>query len=76
MIIASGVIKVDRLDKVDEVVMELKKMHIEIDDIDRDQIIFIMETDAPDTARCEIEHLRGIDHVKDIYLLFYSFKDR
>jgi len=75
MIITSGVIKVERLDKVDDVVEKLKKKDIKVDDIDRDQIIFIIETEAIDTARAEIENLRDIEHVKDVHLLFYSFED-
>jgi nitrate reductase NapAB chaperone NapD len=76
MVVASGVIKVDGLDKVDNVVEKLKKKNIRVDDINGNQIIFIMEAEAIDIARCKIENLRDITHVKDVHLLFYSFEDR
>jgi|Deesub1362A_J573_1020465.scaffolds.fasta_scaffold00373_7 nitrate reductase NapAB chaperone NapD len=75
MIVASGIISVDREDKVDGVVDELKKRSIMVDDIDMDKIIFLIEAETVDIVRSEIERLRHIEHVRDVQLLFYSFED-
>ncbi len=75
MIVTCGVIKVNGLHNVERAIDELKKKDIKVNDIDEDKIVFLMEAETIDVARSEIEHLRDIEYVRDVNLLYYSFED-
>ncbi len=72
MIIASGFIEANSQDDVEKVSDELKTRDVEISDINKDKIVFLIEKNDISSVKESIESLKEIEGVRIVYLTYYS----
>ncbi len=75
MIVASGFIEVKEMDTAGNVISELKKRGITVDDFRSDRILFLIERDSIEAVRHEISSLKKLEDVKNVHLTYYSMED-
>ena len=74
MIVASGYVEAKGLNNLDKVLNELRTRGIEINEINEDKIVFLFERNNIDSLRAELDSLRNIEYIKDVYLAYYSLE--
>lgn len=74
MIIASGYIEANELKDVDLVIDNLRQKGVEVIDVNKDKIVYLIERDTPALVRKEIESLKDIEGVRNVYLTYFSLE--
>lgn len=70
--IASGFIEANGLQDVDRVVDELRRRGVEVNETSGEKIVFLVERSSEGEVKSEIESLKEIDGVRNVYLAYYS----
>jgi nitrate reductase NapAB chaperone NapD len=74
MIVASGFIEVERKVNIENVVDELKKRNLEINEILKTKIVFLVERETIGAVKSELDLLKEISGVKNVHLAYYSLE--
>jgi nitrate reductase NapAB chaperone NapD len=74
MIVASGFIEVEGEVNIENVVDELKKRNIEINEILKTKIVFLIERETIGAVKSELDLLKKISGVKNVHLAYYSLE--
>jgi nitrate reductase NapAB chaperone NapD len=74
MIVASGYVEAKGLNNLDKVLNELRRRGIEINEINEDKIVFLFERNNINSIRAELDSLREIEYINDVYLAYYSLE--
>ena len=74
MIVASGFIKIDRQVNIENVVDELKTSNLEINEILKTKIVFLIERETIGAVKSELDLLKKISGVKNVHLAYYSLE--
>ena len=76
MIVASGYVEANGINNLDRVLNELSTRGIEINDINEEKVIFLFERNNISSLRAELDSLRNVEYIKDVYLAYYSLERR
>ncbi len=74
MVIAGGVVEVTGIHFVNRIVEQLNGLGLEIDDVDGEHIRFQIERDNMDAVKTEIDFLRRLDSIRNVYVTYYSLE--
>ena len=74
MIVASGFVEAKGSINLKKVLEELRTRGIEINEVNQDKVDFLIEKDNINSLRAEIDSLRNIEYIKDVYLTYYSLE--
>ena len=74
MIVASGFIEVEGQVNIENVVDELKKRSLEINEILKTKIVFLIERETIGTVKSELDSLKKISGIKNVHLAYYSLE--
>ncbi len=74
MIVASGYIEVDNIDKMEQVAGELRSRRFEVGEMAGDRIVFLVERETAAQARADIDALQQIEGAKSVNLAYFSFE--
>ena len=74
MIVASGFIEVEGKVNIENVVDELKKRNLEINEILKTKIVFLVERETIGAVKSELDLLKEISGVKNVHLAYYSLE--
>ena len=74
MIVASGFIEAKGSINLKKVLEELRTRGIEINEVNQDKVNFLIERDNINSLRAEIDSLKNIEYIKDVYLTYYSLE--
>ncbi len=74
MIVASGFIEVEGEVNIENVVDELKKRNLEINEILKTKIVFLIERETIGAVKSELDLLKKISGVKNVHLAYYSLE--
>ena len=75
MIVACGFVEVDGVHNVEQIVDELRRRQLNIDEVEAEKILFLMERDTVDCVRREIKSLKDVEAVRNVHLTYYSFEN-
>jgi nitrate reductase NapAB chaperone NapD len=74
MVVASGFVEVNGLENVENVITDLKKRGLEINDIEKVKVTFLIERDSIGSVKAELEAIRSIENVINVHLAYYSLE--
>lgn len=74
MVVASGIVKVNRVSNVASIARELKKRGMEVDDIETEHVLFIIRRATLDHVKTEIESIKQIADVRNVHVTYYSLE--
>lgn len=74
MILASGFLEADRVEDVEAVTAELKQRAVEVSDVKDEKIVFLIERDTEGAVKKELEALKDIGGVRNVYLSYFSLE--
>ena len=74
MIVASGFVEAKGSINLKRVLEELRTRGIEINEVNQDKVNFLIEKDNINSLRAEIDSLKNIKYIKDVYLTYYSLE--
>ncbi len=74
MIVASGFVEANELDDVERVVNELKIRGIEVNEVNEEKVVFLVERETMAAVKAELDSLKDIDGVRNVYLAYYSLE--
>ncbi len=74
MVIAGGVVEVSGINCLNRIVDQLIGRGLEIDDVDGEHVRFQIERDNMDAVKTEIDYLRRLDSVRNVYVTYYSLE--
>jgi nitrate reductase NapAB chaperone NapD len=74
MIVASGFVEAKGLNNLNKVLNELTTRGIEINEINEEKVVFLFERNNIDSLRAELDSLRKIEYINDVYLAYYSLE--
>lgn len=74
MIIASGFVEIDGLKNVEDVVNELKSRNLEVNEIEKVKVVFLIERDTIGAVKDELNSLKDIEGVRSVHLSYYSLE--
>jgi len=74
MVIASGFIEVNKLNKVEQIINELRMRKIEINEINNEKIVFLIERETMDKVKKDFEPIKNINGVKNVHLAYFSIE--
>jgi nitrate reductase NapAB chaperone NapD len=75
MIVASGFVEANRLNDVKKVLSEFKSRCIKVNEVNQGKILFLIEKENMGALKAELDSLRNIEYVKDVYLAYYSLEE-
>jgi nitrate reductase NapAB chaperone NapD len=75
MIIASGFLEVIDISEVQSVINQLKDKNVEVTDLKDEKIVFLIERTSSAEVKRELESLKDIDGVKNVYLSYFSLEE-
>lgn len=73
--IASGFIEVNGQQDVDKVVEELKLRGVEVNETSGEKIVFLVERPSEGEVKREIESLKDIEGVRNVYLAYFTLEE-
>lgn len=76
MVAAGGYMELSGTHNIGNIVNELKRRDISINDISDERIMFLIERENIDVVKSEISLLKGMADVKSVHLTYYSVEDR
>ena len=74
MIFASGYVEANELKDVEPVITELKNRNIEVEGVNGEKIVFIIERDIADLVKTELDNIKNITGVRNVYLSYFSLE--
>ncbi len=74
MIIASGFVEANELSEVEKVISSLKTRGFKVEEVNEEKIVFLIERDSIANVKNEIDSLKGIEGVRNVYLTYYSME--
>ena len=74
MIIASGFVEVDGLKNVETVVSEMKDRGLEVNEIEKVKVVFLLEAETIGAVKAELDSLKDIEAVRNVHLAYYSLE--
>lgn len=74
MVVASGYVEAKGLNNLDKVLNEMRTRGMEINEINEDKVVFLFERNNINSLRAELDSLRKIKYIKDVYLAYYSLE--
>ena len=74
MIIASGFLELTDVGDAQHVIEQLKNKNVETTDFKDDKIVFLIERPAVQDVKKELESLKEIEGVKNVYLSYFSLE--
>lgn len=74
MIVASGFVEANELNDVERVVNELKIRGIEVNEVNEEKVVFLVERETMAEVKAELDSLKDIDGVRNVYLAYYSLE--
>lgn len=74
MIVASGFVEANELNDVEKVISELKIRGIEVNEVKDERIVFLVEMETVAEVKAELDSLRDINGVRNVYLAYYSLE--
>ena len=74
MIVASGFIEIDGEVNVKNVVAELEAGGLEINEVLKTKVVFLIERETIGAVKTELDLLRNINGVKSVHLSYYSLE--
>ncbi|MEN8262616.1 MAG: hypothetical protein ABFR82_04070 [Nitrospirota bacterium] len=74
MIVASGFVETDGHINVENIVSELETRKMEINEVLKTKIVFLIERDTIGAVKSELDAIRNIDGVKNVHLAYYSLE--
>lgn len=74
MIVASGFVETDGHTDVDSIVSELETRQMEVNEVLKTKIVFLIERDTIGAVKTELDSIRGINGVKNVHLAYYSLE--
>ena len=74
MIVASGFVEVDGLKNVEIIVEELRSRGMEVNDVEKVKVEFLIERDTVGDVKNELDSLKSIQAVKNVHLAYYSLE--
>lgn len=74
MVIASGYLETNDYDDIESVVTILKEKDFEVDEINGVKIIYLIERQTSGELKREIESLKDIKGVRNVYLTYFSLE--
>lgn len=74
MVIASGYVEANELNDVDVIVVRLRAKNIEVDEISGEKIVYLIERQTPAMLKKEIESLKDIEGIRNVYLTYFSLE--
>ncbi|MFN3740201.1 MAG: hypothetical protein ACK4TF_05945 [Thermodesulfovibrionales bacterium] len=81
MIIVSGFIEVNDREAIPSIIEALKERNLEVHDVKEQKIVFLMERDLDGMPgiegriRREIEGLKEIDGISNVYLAYFCYDE-
>ncbi len=75
MVIASGYIEANELNDVDRIVTCLRVKGVEVDEINDEKIVYLVERQTHALLKKEIESLKDIEGVRNVYLTYFSLDE-
>jgi nitrate reductase NapAB chaperone NapD len=75
MIIASGFLEVIDISEIQSVINQLKDKNVEVTDLKDEKIVFLIERTSSAEVKRELESLKDIDGVKNVYLSYFSLEE-
>lgn len=74
MIIASGFVVANEDGDVEKIIKLLKARGAEVGDVSGDKIVYLIERETTDLIEREIESLKEIDGIRNVYLTYFSLE--
>ncbi|MBI4681551.1 MAG: hypothetical protein HY757_00375 [Nitrospirae bacterium] len=74
MVIASGFIEVNGSEDAEKVVNELKMRSIEVNEVNNEKVVFLIERETMARIKNDMELIKDINEVKNVYLAYYSIE--
>jgi len=74
MIVASGFVEVNGVENVKEVINEMKSRGLDVNDVDRVKIVFLLEGETIGRVKAELDSLKSIKDVSSVHLAYYSLE--
>lgn len=74
MIIASGFLDVIDITEVESVIEKLRNRNVEVPSFKDDRIVFLIERSTAQEVKKELESLKDLDGVKNVYLSYFSLE--
>ncbi len=74
VIIASGFVEVNELRDIELVINSLKERGIEVGEVNEEKIVYLIERETPSLVRKEIECLKDIEGIRNVYLTYFSLE--
>ncbi len=74
MIIASGFIEANELNDVEKVISALKIRGFKVEGVDEEKVVFLIERDTIANVKNDIDSLKGVEGVRNVYLTYYSME--
>ncbi len=74
MIVASGFVEIDGHIDVENIVRELETRKMEVNEVLKTKIVFLIERDTIGAVKSELDAIRKIDGVKNVHLAYYSLE--
>jgi len=74
MIIASGFVEVNDERDVEKVIKFLKAKGVEVGDVKGEKIVYLIERDTSALLKREIESLKDIEGIRNVYLTYFSLE--
>lgn len=72
MYIASGYVEANETGEVQKVVDAFKERNIEVNGINEEKIVFIIERQTSGEVKTELDALRDINGVRNVYLSYFT----
>ena len=74
MIVASGFVETDEQINIENIVSELKKRGMEVNEVLKTKVVFLIERDTIGAVKSELDSLKNMDGVKNVHLAYYSLE--
>jgi nitrate reductase NapAB chaperone NapD len=74
MIIASGFVEANEQKDVDAVIDRLRAKGVEVGDVNGEKIIYLIERETSALLKREIESLKDIEGIRNVYLTYFSLE--
>jgi len=74
MIVASGFVEANELNDVEKVIGTLKMKGFKVEGVNEEKVVFLVERDTIAEVKTEIDSLKGIEGIRNVYLTYYSME--
>lgn len=74
MIIASGFVETNESEDVEAVIKILQAKGIDVGEVKGEKIVYLIERETSDLVKRDIECLKDIEGVRNVYLTYFSLE--